>query len=130
MMIQQNVITSHTQPVEVHKARIRHRDTLIAIMLILGVTLMLSLYVYQASVLYATRLSIESARQDYARQERLNAESLAFYAQTQSMEAMVRRARASGYGPPQASQIKYVRFDDGGPAFVQTDNSREVATRQ
>jgi hypothetical protein len=126
-MIQQNIITSNTQPIEAHKARIRTHNTLIFILLILGATLMLSLYVYQASVLYATQLEIQNRQQEYARQERLNAESLAFYAQTQSMEAMVRRARASGYGPPKANQIKYVRYENGAPAFVKTN---EVAARR
>ena len=126
-MIQQNVITSSTQPIEAHKARIRTHNTLITILLILGATLMLSLYVYQASVLYATQLEIKNSQQDYARQERLNAESLAFYAQTQSMEAMVRRARASGYAPPRSNQIKYVRYDNGAPAFIKTN---EIAARR
>ncbi len=126
-MIQQNVITSNTQPIEAHKARIRTHNTLIIILLILGATLMLSLYVYQASVLYATQLQIKHKQQEYARQERLNAESLAFYAQTQSMEEMVRRAHASGYGPPKTNQIKYVRYDNGASAFVKNN---EIAARR
>ncbi len=126
-MIQQNVITSNTQPIERHKARVRTHNALILILLILGATIMLSLYVYQTSALYAAQLEIRVKQQDYARQERLNAESLAFYAQTQSMEAMVRRARASGYGPPAPDQIKYVRYNNGAPAFVKNN---EVAVRR
>ncbi len=122
-MIQQNAITSSSQPIEAHQARIRNYNTFFMILLIVGITLILSLYVYQASALYATQLAIEASHQEYARHQRLNAEALILLSQTQSMEAMVRRAQASGYGPPKADQIKYVRIHDNATAFVQNDTS-------
>ena len=128
-MIQQNVITSSAQPVEAHKAKIRNNNTILAVMLILGITLMLSLYVYQASILYTTRLEIQAKEQEYARHERLNAEALVLLARTQSMEEMVRRAQASGYGPPKQNQIKYVYIDNGALVSTQS-NENEVAARR
>ena len=127
MMIQQNIITSTSQPIEVHKTRIRNYNTILSIALILVITLVLSLYVYQASVLYTTQLAIQNSEQEYARQERLNAEALILLAQTQSMETMIHRAQSSGYGPPKANQIKYVNIDNGEPVFVK---AKEIATRQ
>ena len=126
-MIQQNIITSTSQPIEVHKTRIRNYNTILSIALILVITLVLSLYVYQASVLYTTQLAIQNSEQEYARQERLNAEALILLAQTQSMETMIHRAQSSGYGPPKANQIKYVNIDNGEPVFVK---AKEIATRQ
>ena len=127
-MIQQNIITSGAQPIEAHKTNIRSSNTLFAVMLILGVTLLLSLYVYQTSVIYTTQLEIQAKEQEYARQERLNAEALAYLARTQSMEEMVRRARASGYGPPKANQITYVNVENG--QSISSNRSNEVAARQ
>ncbi len=126
-MIQQNIIASTSQPIEIHKARIRSHNTILSIIVILGITLILSLYVYQASALYMTRLAIHSSEQDYARQQRLNAESLILLARTQSMETMIHRAQSSGYGPPKADQIKYVNIDNGQPSFVRI---HEVAARE
>ena len=125
MMIQQNAITSTTPPMAAKKTRIRHGNAIIAIVLILGATLMLSLYVYQASVLYTTQLAIQAREQEYARHQRLNVESLVLLAESENMAAMVERAKLSGYGPPKAHQIRYVRIKDGAPTFAQ---SREVAT--
>jgi len=113
-MIQQNVITSTTQPIESHKARIRAHNTIFAIIVILGITLILSLYVYQASALYAVNLSIKHSEYEYARQQRLNAEALTMLAQTQSMETMVERVKSAGYTQPTAEQIKYVKLS--GPS--------------
>jgi hypothetical protein len=118
-MIQQNAIASTVQPIEVRKNRIKNTNTLLAVLLILGATLMFSLYVYQASVIFSTEMAIKNKQMEYARQERLNAESLVMLAQTQSMESMVRRAEASGYQPPEAKQVKYVFMRDGRPIFAQ-----------
>ncbi len=125
MMIQQNAITSTRPPVAAKKARVRNGNAILAILLILGVTLMLGLYVYQASVLYTTQLAIQDKEQEYARHQRLNAEALILLAQTQSMASMVNRAESSGYRPPSAKQIRYVRIDDGVSAFIP---GHEVAT--
>ncbi len=119
MMIQQNAIASTIQPVEIHKNRIKNTNTLLAVLLILGATLMFSLYVYQASVLFSTEMAIKNKQMEYARQERLNAEALVMLAQTQSVESMVRRAEASGYRPPESKQVKYVFMQDGSPTFAQ-----------
>jgi hypothetical protein len=127
-MIQQNAITSGSHSIEARQARSRNYNTLLAILLILGVTLMLSLYVYQTSALYATQLAIQAKQHEYARHQRLNAEALILLAQTESMEAMVRRARASGYGPPGPDQIKYVRINDGAAISAQ-HSARTSANR-
>jgi hypothetical protein len=119
MMIQQNAIASTVQPIEVRKNRIKNTNTLLAVLLILGATLMFSLYVYQASVIFSTEMAIKNKQMEYARQERLNAESLVMLAQTQSMESMVRRAEASGYQPPETKQVKYVFMRNGKPIFAQ-----------
>jgi len=126
-MIQQNVITSNAQPITAGQTRVRIHSALIVIMLIISLTLMFSLYVYQASEIYNAQLALEAQKQDYASHERLNANALALYAQTQSMDEMIRRAQASGYGPPKAGQIKYVRLNDGAPNFVK---SNAVASRR
>jgi len=124
-MIQQNAIASTAKPAESHKAKIKNTNTLLAVLLILGATVMFSLYVYQASVLFATQMQIQNKQLEYARQERLNAEALVLLSQSQSMDAMVRRAQASGYGPPKADQIKYVYIQNGSPTFV--DNAAATA---
>ena len=126
-MIQQNIITSSAHPIEARKTKSRNSNTILAVLLILGITLMLSLYVYQASVIYTTQLAIQAKEQEYARHERLNAEALTMLARTQSMDEMVRRAQASGYGPPKANQIKYVYIHDG--ALVSAP-ANEVAARR
>jgi len=127
MMIQQNVITSNAHPITAGQTRIRIHRTLVIMMLIMSLTLMFSLYVYQASVIYNAQLTLEAQKETYASHERLNASALVLYAQTQSMDEMIRRAQASGYGPPKASQIKYVRLNNGSPSFVQ---SNAVASRR
>jgi len=126
-MIQQNIITSSAHAIEAPKTHSRNSSALLAALLILGVTLMLSLYVYQASVIYTTQLAIQVREQEYARRERLNAEALTLLARTQSMNEMVRRARTSGYGPPKASQIKYVYIHDD---FLGSTPANEVAARR
>ncbi len=126
-MIQQNVITSSAQAIEARKTKSRNNSVILALLLILGITLLLSLYVYQASVLYTTQLAIQAKGQEYARHERLNAEALTMLARTQSMDEMVRRARASGYGPPKPSQIKYVYIHDGA---LSTAPANQVAARR
>lgn len=125
-MIQHNAITSQVKPVEIHRTRIQVQNTLLIIAFIVGMTLLFSLYVYQASIVYTTQQQLIAQQQAYARNQRLNNEALVLYAQTQSMSEMVRRARASGYGPAQASQIKYVRIENGNPIFV---DSAQVARR-
>ena len=118
MMIQQNAIASTARPAEAHQARIKNTNTLLAVLVILGATVMFSLYVYQASILFTTQAKIQAKQQEYARQERLNAEALVLLARTQSMDTMVRRAQNSGYAPPQTSQIKYVFMRNGAPTFI------------
>ena len=118
MMIQQNAIASTARPAEAHKTRIKNTNTLLAVLVILGATVMFSLYVYQASILFTTQTQIQKKQMEYARQERLNAEALVLLARTQSMDTMVRRAQNSGYAPPEASQIKYVFMRNGAPTFI------------
>jgi len=126
-MIQQNVITSTSRPIEVQKTKITNYNTILAIAIILGITIILSLYVYQSSALYLTERAIYNSEQAYARQMRLNNEALALLAQTQSMENMVRRAQAMGYAPPTAEQIKYVYIEPSDNALVTIN---ETSTRQ
>ena len=120
-MIQQNAITSPSQTLTARQARIRSYNTILTILLILGITLILSLYLYQISAIYATQLTIQDKQLEYARHQRLNAEALVLLAQTQSMESMVRRARGAGYGPPQADQIRYVRINESATLFARND---------
>ncbi len=125
-MFRQNIIASHTQPIELHKARIRNHNALIAILAILGVTIMFSFYVYQASVLYSTQLAIQAEQQHYARQQRQKAEALVLYAQTKSISTMVRRAQSSNFAPPQPGQITFIRPSSLRSDYTQ-NNSNAVA---
>ena len=110
-MIQRNAISSTTQPIELQKIKIRNQNSLLAILFILGMTLLLSLYVYQAAAIFQMRTTFETKQQEFARTERLKAEALTFYAQTRSMETMTHRAERSGFGPPEADQFQYVKVN-------------------
>jgi hypothetical protein len=126
-MIQQNIISSPTQPIELQKTKIRNQNTLIVILLTLGVALLFSLYVYQAASLYSSKLTLAAKEQAFARTERLNAEALVYYAQTNSMETMVRRASNAGFGPAEASQFQYVYIRQPAVTLMP---SNEIVARQ
>ncbi len=102
-------ITASEQHTQVQSHRV-----LLAILFIMGITLMLSLYVYQAAATYAVQQHIQEKNRQYAREQRMLAQRLQEYAIIQSMDEVVHRARAAGYGPPTPSQIKYV-FESTGP---------------
>ncbi|HID34036.1 MAG TPA: hypothetical protein EYP25_05595 [Anaerolineae bacterium] len=128
MLFQQNVISSEA-PAKAIQTRIRFHRAILVMLMIAGITLLLSLYVYQVSVNYAIRMQIEAKKLEYAREQRLLAAKLQMLGETNNIEAMVRRARASGYGPPSPSQIRYVREDDGS-VFVQSDLIPTITARR
>ncbi len=113
MVIQHNAISPEAQPLAAQYAGIRFHRALLTLLVIAGITILLSLYVYQASVHHQLQLDILRTEQDYAREQRLLTLKLQQYAEAQSMEEVVQRARAAGYRPPTSSQIRYVRVDNG-----------------
>ena len=113
MVVQHNAISPEAQPLAAHYAGIRFHRALLALLVIAGVTILLGLYVYQASVRYQLQLDIRRTEQEYAREQRLLTMKLQQYAEAQSMEEIVQRARAAGYRPPTTAQIRYVKIDNG-----------------
>ncbi len=97
--------------------RVQYHRALMAILFIMGITLMFSLYVYQAAATYTVEQQIEEKSRQYAREQRVLAQRLQEYAMAQSMDEVVHRAQAAGYGPPTPSQIHYV-FESMEPAPV------------
>ncbi len=120
MYVQQHAIATEA-PISASQQRTRvqaHR-AMLAILFIMGLTLMFSLYVYQAAATYTVEQHIQAKTRQYAREQRLLAQRLQEYAMAQSMDEVVHRARAAGYGPPKPSQIKYV-FEEGTAAVAAT----------
>jgi len=120
-MIQQNIISSPQSSVGAYQANFRLHRVMLAVLLILGATIMVSIYVYQATVIYSTQSNIQAKYAIYAQSKRAEANTLALYAKNQSMENMSRRAQAMGFGPPKSSQIKYV-YVPANPAIVQSQS--------
>ena len=129
MVIQQNAITSEASTSVASQTRIQFHRAALIILLIVGITILLSLYVYQASVNYTVQMRIEGKKQEYAREQRVLATKLQLLGESQSIEAMVSRAKAAGYQPPQPSQIRYVR-KDGGVVLTSSDDASTVAANR
>ncbi len=129
MVFQQNAISSKTTAAAAPQARIQFHRAILAVLLIAGITALLSLYVYQASVNYTVRMRIEEKKLEYAREQRLLAPKLQLLGESQSIATMVERARAAGYGPPKPSQIRYVR-EDTGVVLTQTDAPAAIAANR
>lgn len=120
-MIQQNIISSPQRAAGAYQASFRLHRVMLAILLILGATIMVSIYVYQATVIYSAQRNIQAKYALYAQNKRAEANTLAIYAKNQSMATMTHRAQAMGFGPPKSSQIKYVRVP-ANPAIMQTQS--------
>jgi len=129
MVFQQNAIASKTRTTAAPKARVQLHRSVLAILLIAGITLLLSLYVYQASVNYTIQYRIEEKKLEYAREQRLLATKLQMLGESQSINAMVTRAKTSGYGPPEPSQIRFV-WEDTGVVLSQETGIPTVATQR
>jgi hypothetical protein len=124
MVIQQNAISTEIRSAkEASYVRLHFHRTLLVVLLIAGITLLLSLQVYQAAVKYDIQTSIEEEQQIYAREQRLLAIKLISYAESQSIHEMARRAEAAGYGPPKPSQIRYV-WEETGDTVSLADAAR------
>ena len=127
MVFQQNAISSEA-PAST-RTRIHFHRTMLAVLLIAGITLLLSLYVYQASVNYSAQMQIQRKKQEYAQEQRLLAAKLQTYGAAQSIEKMAQRAKAAGYAPPKPSQIRYVLKDTGKTFSLQQINPNLTARR-
>ncbi|HHB91381.1 MAG TPA: hypothetical protein ENK60_08760 [Anaerolineae bacterium] len=115
MVFQQNAIASESRTAAAPQARIQFHRAVLVVLLMMGITILLSLYVYQASVNYTVELRIEQKKVEYAREQRLLAAKLQLLGESQNITTMVARARAAGYGPPEMTQIRYVREDANDP---------------
>lgn len=100
--------------------RTRPQQALLAILLIVGVTAVLCLYLFQISRITVTNYGITSLQQDHARLQRENSNLLASYAHEQSMAQMKKRALAAGFGPPTETDYVTVapKSESGQPATV------------
>ncbi|NOX62507.1 MAG: hypothetical protein GXP42_11280 [Chloroflexi bacterium] len=110
--------------------RTRPQQTILAIALIVGVTLVLCLYLYQTSRITVTEYTITSLQSEYQRLQRENANLLAQYAEAQSLRQMDERALKAGYGP--ASDVRYVEISPfmptpDAPLVAQGDNALRSA---
>lgn len=86
--------------------RTRPQQALLAILLLVGVTAVLCLYLFQASRTTVTTYGITHLQRDYARLQRENSNLLARLALEQSMTQMKKRALAAGFGP--VAELDYV----------------------
>ncbi len=118
MVVRTTHLPAEGQILRAQESRVSLYRALLAIAMIVGLTLLLGLYVYQASLSYQVQYRIAAENQAYAREQRLLILSLTDYAAAQSMDAMVQRARAAGYGPPRPGQIRYVRLQKPGEPRV------------
>ncbi len=118
MVVRTTHLTAEGPILRAQESRASLYRALLAIAMIVGLTLLLGLYVYQASLNYQIQHRIAAETRAYAREQRLLVLSLTEYAAAQSMDAMVQRAQAAGYGPPRPGQIRYVRLQSPGGSRV------------
>ena len=130
MVIQQNAIATEMHAAKhATYARLHFHRVMLVIMLIAGITLLMSLYVYQAAIKYDIQSSIEEERMAYAKEQRLLSTKLLSYAKSQSIQEMARRAQAAGYGPPKSSQLRYV-WEGTGDTVTFADAARMTTAQR
>lgn len=116
--------------------RTRPQQAFLGILLIIGVTAVLCLYLFQTSRITVTNFGITHLQRDYERLQRENSNMLASYAHEQSIAQMKKRALAAGFGPP--ADLEYVtiapKTETGQPATVdalpETSSSLSQNVRQ
>lgn len=100
--------------------RTRPQQAMLAILLIIGVTVVLCLYLFQTSRITVTNYGITNLQLDYARLQRENSNLLASFAFEQSMAEMKKRATSAGFGP--ITELDYVTVapeaETGQPATL------------
>lgn len=89
--------------------RTRPQQALLKILLLLGIALTLSLYVYQTSKITVVTYDIRELQNNYARLVRENTNLLAQIAYEQSVQQMTRRALAQGFQPAEVMHFIYVK---------------------
>jgi len=98
--------------------RTRPQQALLKILLIVGVALTLSLYVYQTSKITVVTYDIRDLQNNYARLVRENTNLLAQIAYEQSVQQMTRRALAQGFQP---AEVMHFIYADSG---TETEDTR------
>ncbi len=104
-MIQRSSLTAlwpSQRGISNRSARTKPQQTLLAIALILGVTLVLFLYLLQTSKINVRNYNIQELQGKLSVLQRQNANTLADLAYEQSITQMDKRAAAAGYQPIQS----------------------------
>lgn len=94
-------------------ARTQAQQAMLMIALVVGLTLVLCLYIYQTSKITVKNYEIKSLEYQYSRLVRENSTLLATYAYEQSIAKMSARAEAIGFQP--IAEVLYLPVERDAP---------------
>lgn len=108
-------------------ARTKPQQAFLSIALIIGITLVLSLYLLQASKITVRNYNIRDLKVELNELQQNNANVLAELAYQQSISQMDKRAIAAGFEPPKAVLFLPVMPDQNPEQFTQQSPTSTAA---